>query len=212
MYFSIGTERGFNVSQYIIDVLKHKNITQYQLAKKIGVSENGLSKMLKVGDMKISTMLKIAEALEFPIENYFYSKFYPSDVDNVDLFLIGKKDYEAPVFKNNIPNKVTKLEQLELENKELKERLNDKEKLVELFEERFSNTLYWFTLVYWKLIDFQAKNKNIPLRSELDKLPAYHQLISYLLKYGEPDSVILPRIKRDAPDLYMTIKPQNEIH
>ena len=72
----------------IKEILKEKNITQIELAEKIGITQVGLSRMIN-GNPTAETLVKIAEALDIDIRELFEPT---KDDDNIPIYI---KDGES---------------------------------------------------------------------------------------------------------------------
>lgn len=53
------------IQQIITDILLKEKMTQYQLAKRIGVSKQAVSQLLKANDASFMRVLQILEALGY---------------------------------------------------------------------------------------------------------------------------------------------------
>lgn len=72
----------------IKEILKEKNITQIELAEKIGITQVGLSRMIN-GNPTADSLAKIAEALDVDIRELFEPT---KDDDNIPIYI---KDGES---------------------------------------------------------------------------------------------------------------------
>lgn len=93
-----------DVSNQIWLLYKRKLLTQAELAKRIGITTQGLSKALKKNDFKISMLKKIANALDVPITYFFEDHTQITDKDEVAkefveviMFLLSALDKDLPL-------------------------------------------------------------------------------------------------------------------
>ncbi len=55
----------------IVELMRDRNMTQTQLAEKMGITRVGLAKAIS-GNTTVSTLRKVADALDVPITSLFY--------------------------------------------------------------------------------------------------------------------------------------------
>lgn len=53
------------IQNIILDIMENESVTQYELAKKMGISRQALGQMLHGNDMKVSTMVMILTYLGY---------------------------------------------------------------------------------------------------------------------------------------------------
>ena len=53
------------IQEIIMMILKKERMSQYRLAKEVGVTKQAISQMLKAKDMKLSLLLKILDILDY---------------------------------------------------------------------------------------------------------------------------------------------------
>ena len=144
-----------SISEQIRKVQKNKKITQKDIAIYLGITSVGFQKMLSKNSFKVSTLIQIAEKLDVPIEYFFSNK-------SINEYVNIENEYK----------------ELEISNKELKERLNDKIELTKFYKEkveRITDTLEGLLVS----IDFQIKTANLKkisneeLKQNIKNLPDY---------------------------------------
>jgi len=116
------------------DLLKQKKISQIEISSKIGMTQAGFSNALLKEDFKISTLEKIASALQVPI-GYFFDENSNGVNGNS---IVGNNNKQGIIISQN--NEIEKL-QSELDsckelNEELRQRIIDKEELIELLKNK----------------------------------------------------------------------------
>ncbi len=104
--------RNKNLSIKILGVLREKNLTQKDLAEKIGITQAALSKILSGKFLtKVSTVQKIANSLNVPV-GYLMDDNQEKNLENNNIIL------ELLKSQNSILNEIN--EKIDLEIKLLK--------------------------------------------------------------------------------------------
>jgi len=113
-----------SVSQKVKKLLEKKRYTAKDLAKGIGMSEQGMSSLLKRDDLKISVLKKIALFLKTPIAYFIEdnSNYQVSNGNNNNIV------NDKPVYYGN------ECEKLKKENRELKKEIKYLKEIVELLK------------------------------------------------------------------------------
>ena len=111
-----------SISDSINKLRKEKKVSQRELANKIEMSFRGLQVALDKDDFKVSTLEKIAKALQVDISYFF------NEGGNV---AIGHGIKQSVGGKDEIKELRAEIEKLSTEIKYLKEKVKDKEDLIE---------------------------------------------------------------------------------
>ena len=53
------------IQEILMIILKKEKMSQYRLAKEVGVTKQAISQMLKAKDMRLSLLLKILDVLDY---------------------------------------------------------------------------------------------------------------------------------------------------
>jgi len=127
----------------LLKEIQSKQISQRDLASKIGMTQSGLSQALASGDLKVSTLEKIAEVLDVPVTCFFEVEITQDKENEEKIARLESektqliKEYAKEVYDNYILEFEEYLKTLENVNKEdiyneIKSIERFKEKLVTL--------------------------------------------------------------------------------
>lgn len=130
----------------IKELCVQKGITLKSIAEEADLTENGLQKIIKNNSTKIETLAKIAKALGTPITTFFIEGEL---AEETKVGEIAKENLHSTIANsNNLLNEYN-LQKKRIE--ELKELLNDKNKIIKLLEkdlQKTQNELAYYYMQY----------------------------------------------------------------